>query len=236
MDKNYEYHKQNDYPGERAAEKKRVSDRKEEADKKTELGPLIITVLLLILIASFSWSLFSSQKQADEIDSLNKQLDKYESGKKAEVLISTNAEFAADKTRPTVLYVNPMNNKHGVPTDAVITVKFSEPMDLGSLNKNTFKLKQRTTPQLGDSLSEYRSIDIEGIVTSDGQFATFTPEKSESYNPMQPNQRYGNVFTATITKGAKDISGNQIIEDYVWSFTTGNEQFNTGKTTSQTNQ
>jgi hypothetical protein len=35
-DKNYEYHKQNDYPGERVAERKRVHDRKLAADKKAD--------------------------------------------------------------------------------------------------------------------------------------------------------------------------------------------------------
>ena len=34
MAEKYECHKQNDYPGERIAERKRVADRAEEADKK----------------------------------------------------------------------------------------------------------------------------------------------------------------------------------------------------------
>ncbi len=36
LEKNYDYHKQNDYPGERTAEKKRVADREEAADKKAD--------------------------------------------------------------------------------------------------------------------------------------------------------------------------------------------------------
>ena len=36
MAEKYEYHKQNDYPGERVAEKKRVTDRREAADKRSD--------------------------------------------------------------------------------------------------------------------------------------------------------------------------------------------------------
>jgi type VI protein secretion system component VasK len=36
MADDYEYHKQNDYPGERTAEKKRVADRAEAADKRSD--------------------------------------------------------------------------------------------------------------------------------------------------------------------------------------------------------
>lgn len=36
MAEKYEYHKQNDYPGERITERKRVANREEEADKRSD--------------------------------------------------------------------------------------------------------------------------------------------------------------------------------------------------------
>jgi predicted flap endonuclease-1-like 5' DNA nuclease len=76
---------------------------------------------------------------------------------------------------------------------------------------------------------------LEGIVTYDSfsRTATFTPDKGDTANPMQPDQEFGNVFTATITTGAKDLEGNSLSQNYLWSFSTGNNPYNTGESTSQ---
>jgi len=141
-----------------------------------------------------------------------------------------------DTTRPTIVSVSPMNNELGVATHKAIMVQFSEPMNSSTINENTFTIVQRSTPPNGSLSSEYRSLQLNGAVYYNGLEATFVPDTVGRGNPMQPNQEFGNVFTATITTGATDLAGNSLSQDYTWSFGTGNEQFYTDNSTSQLNQ
>lgn len=144
-------------------------------------------------------------------------------------LVAVSVYAADDITRPTIISISPENNQLRVSTHDLITVEFSEPMDASTINEDTFIIMQRTTPEVGAAPSEYRSKQIQGTVFYENNIATFVPENPDllSYNPLQPDQEYGNVFTATITTGAKDLAGNSISRDYTWSFTTGIFQFNT---------
>jgi hypothetical protein len=76
---------------------------------------------------------------------------------------------------------------------------FSEAMDPLTITTATFTLKQGATP-------------VTGVVTYSGVTATFTPAG---------NLAYSTTYTATITTGAKDLAGNTLASNYVWSFTTG---------------
>lgn len=89
-------------------------------------------------------------------------------------------------------------------------------------------MEQRTTPKTGSDADQYRSLPIKGTITYSDRKATFTSDEK-----FWPNQIYGNVFTVAVTKGVKDITGNSLLNDYIWSFTTGSDSFNTGATTSQ---
>lgn len=144
-------------------------------------------------------------------------------------LVATSASAQADTTRPTILSISlsPENNEEDILTNALITVVFSEDMDPSTINENTFLVVQRTTPDSGG----YRSVIIDKDVTYANRKATFTPTLL-----LSPDQQYGNVFTVTITTGVKDLAGNSISRNYVWSFTTGEDPFNTGATTSQQDQ
>mgnify|MGYP001592302211 CR=1 FL=1 len=142
-------------------------------------------------------------------------------------LVFAPVNAATDTTRPTILSVSPANNERDLTRTEQITVVFSEDMLPSSINANTFIVSQRPTPEFGG----YNSLEILGIVTYNGRTATFTPNEM-----LSPNQRYGNVFTVTITNGAKDLAGNSISQNYMWSFTTGNDAFNTGASTSQLGQ
>lgn len=145
-------------------------------------------------------------------------------------LIAASANALADTTRPTILSVSvsPANNEQDVSRNTQITVVFSEDMDPSTINANTLAVMQRTTPESG----KYRSIAIDETVKYSGRKATLVA----SSDLLSPNQQYGNVFTVTITSGAKDLAGNSLSRNYVWSFTTGLDPFNTGATTSQQDQ
>jgi len=108
------------------------------------------------------------------------------------------ADSPSDCTAATVTSTDPANGATGVPLDQVITATFSEPMNRATITRNTFTLKQggRT---------------VAGTVTYVGNTAIFTP-----INPLATNTTY----TATISSRAKDLAGNGLAGNYVWSFST----------------
>jgi hypothetical protein len=106
---------------------------------------------------------------------------------------------SADIAAPLVIYTDPVNAATGVVLNKKISATFSEAMNASTLNGVTFTLKQGTTP-------------ITGIVTYSGTTALFSPSADFVANT---------VYTATITTGAKDLAGNALANNYVWSFTTG---------------
>jgi len=99
---------------------------------------------------------------------------------------------------PKVISTIPVDTATGVSVSTTVSATFNEIMDSTTLNTLTFTLKQGLTP-------------IAGWVTYSGMTATFTPSANLAPNTM---------FTATITTGAKDPSGNALVNNYVWSFTT----------------
>jgi hypothetical protein len=106
---------------------------------------------------------------------------------------------ALDTTAPTVNYIIPTNLATGVGTNSSITAIFSEMLDPLTVTNVTFTLKLGTSPVLG-------------TVHYSGNTATFTP-----FNSLAANT----VYTATITTGVKDLTGNSLSNNFTWSFTTG---------------
>ena len=100
---------------------------------------------------------------------------------------------------PTVASTDAANGATNVATRKPLTATFSEEMDPASINATTFLLRQGSTP-------------VSGTVTYSGRSATFTPT-----NPLEADMAY----SATITQGTKDPTGNAMIADYIWSFNTG---------------
>lgn len=101
---------------------------------------------------------------------------------------------------PRVILTDPFTSETGVSVTKVITATFDMAMDPLTLTTSSFTLKQGTT-------------SILGLVSYSGNIASFTPN-----NPLLANA----VFTATITTGAKNVTGIPIATNYVWSFTTIN--------------
>ena len=100
---------------------------------------------------------------------------------------------------PAVISTDPVNGASGVPLGKVVSVLFSKPMNPATINTGTFLITQGVTP-------------VPGVVTYSGNTAMFTPVSNFTANT---------VYTGTITTGAKDVLGNAIMSNYVWSFNTG---------------
>ncbi len=105
---------------------------------------------------------------------------------------------AVDIIPPTVITTDPANLATNVALDKNIVATFSEAMDPATINTNTFTLKQGAN-------------NITGLVTYTGVMATFNPSVN-----LLPNTTY----TATITNSSKDLAGNNLVNNYVWTFTT----------------
>ncbi len=106
---------------------------------------------------------------------------------------------APDAVLPTVISTDPANLAVNVALNKKIVATFSETMDPVTITTATFTLQQGTTP-------------VAGTVTYAGTAGTFTPAANLAANT---------TYTATITTGAKDLAGNAMAVNYVWSFTTG---------------
>ena len=111
---------------------------------------------------------------------------------------NTDATDSNDGVAPTITATTPLNGAKTVAFHAPITATFSEKMDPATITKTTFTLKKGTTT-------------IAGTGTGSGNTAVFAPTAK-----LAPNT----LYTATITTGAKDLAGNALAADFVWSFTT----------------
>ncbi|MBW4028613.1 MAG: DUF3494 domain-containing protein [Acidobacteria bacterium] len=103
---------------------------------------------------------------------------------------------------PRVSSTIPLNLATNVPLNQIVSATFSEPMNPSTINSANF------------TLSSTGGGTVAGIVAyaAVGDTLTFTPAAN-----LTPNT----VYTATITTGAKDLSGNALTAPYTWSFTTG---------------
>jgi hypothetical protein len=104
----------------------------------------------------------------------------------------------ADLTPPAVLSVIPVNGATSVAVNGKVSVTFSEAMNASTLTSSSFKLMNGTT-------------SVSGTVTYSGSTATFTPSSALTGST---------VYTASITTAAKDLAGNALASNFVWTFTT----------------
>ncbi len=107
-------------------------------------------------------------------------------------------------TMPGTLAVSatsPANASTGAGTTARITVQFSRAMNAASINAGTF-------------IVAAGAATVPGTVSYDttNNIASFTPRAALTANT---------VYTATLTTGAQDATGNAFAAAYTWSFTAG---------------
>lgn len=101
---------------------------------------------------------------------------------------------------PLVISTIPLNGAVGVPLRQIISATFNEEMNPTTINAATF------------IVTEANGTAVTGAVTYSGTTATFTPSSF-----LKPNTTY----VGRIKTGAKDVMGNALQTDYVWTFSTG---------------
>lgn len=109
-----------------------------------------------------------------------------------------------DTTAPAVLSTVPANLAKDVAHATPISATFGEAMAPLTINSTTFTLQNGTTA-------------IPGTVAYAGNTATFTPASTLALHT---------TFIATVTTGATDLSGNALMSNYAWTFTTGGQTVN----------
>jgi len=118
--------------------------------------------------------------------------------------VEFSPNLGSDFTPPTVSSVAPASNATNITTNATISAFFSEPLDITSVtNTNAFI-------ENGGS-----SIPVSISFAAGNTKILFSPSSSLSAQTE---------YTITLKGGAsgiKDLSGNALAADYVWSFTTG---------------
>lgn len=120
----------------------------------------------------------------------------------ADFVRSWTTAAAADLTPPTVISTLPVNLATNVALNSATNSIFSEALDPLTVTSATIKLA-------GPGATA-----VSGTVGYDvvGKIVTFTPA-----SPLTAGTKY----TATITTSVKDMAGNALAVDKVWSFTTG---------------
>ncbi len=106
---------------------------------------------------------------------------------------------AKDTTTPYVTLALPYNGSVDVPVQRRVRVAFNEAIDPATINSQTFILKQ------GDKSIPGRVVaptDTTASFTQDGDLAPDT------------------LYTGWVTTGVRDLAGNTMAKDYVWSFKT----------------
>lgn len=112
-----------------------------------------------------------------------------------------NFSIADDNNPPTVSSTIPNSGATGVPVTSSIKATFNKPVQPATVSITTFTLKNST----GASISGLASLSQNGLT------ATFDPTE-----PLSSSKSY----TATVTTGVKDLAGNALNADKIWSFTT----------------
>lgn len=100
---------------------------------------------------------------------------------------------------PMVISTDPHNIAVGVLLNKTITAQFNMQMDASTINTSNFTLMQGTN-------------DVLGAVSYNGTDASFIPNQL-----LLPNT----VYTATVKAGVSNTLGTAMLNDYVWTFTTG---------------
>jgi len=108
---------------------------------------------------------------------------------------------------PLVLSTIPVDGAVGVPLNQVISITFNEVMNPATFTSESFVL-QGTAVIAGTKAATV----VTGVFTFSDKTVIFTPS-----SPLAANTTY----TGTVKTAVKDLDGNALQVEFVWSFTTG---------------
>ncbi|HCS19988.1 MAG TPA: hypothetical protein DIW47_05400, partial [Bacteroidetes bacterium] len=103
-----------------------------------------------------------------------------------------------DAIPPTVISTDPANNATNVALNKTISAVFSENMESSTITITSFTISRN-------------SVNIAGAVSYSGVTAQFNPTN---------NLLSGSTYTGTITTLVEDLAGNNMVNNYVWTFAT----------------
>jgi hypothetical protein len=106
-----------------------------------------------------------------------------------------------DVVAPTVDTTTPDRGDVDVAINTAITATFSEGMEPSTVDGDTVTLVQG-------------AVEVQATVAYVGLTAVLIPRR------VLENDT---VYTGRVTRGATDLAGNALVDDHVWSFTTGDE-------------
>lgn len=123
----------------------------------------------------------------------------------------TNAELTA----PAVNSTSPADTESNVAIDRAINVTFSEPMDPATITTANFLVTgPGTTPMIGTVA--FDASNNTATFTRHVHLNTLVVPHPEPVRNLVP----GTTYTARLTTGVKDMAGNALANDKVWSFST----------------
>ena len=109
---------------------------------------------------------------------------------------------------PVVSSTIPADKAVNIPLNQVVSATFNEKMNPSTINNSSITLTAAVSLQGAKAAI----LAIEGVVTYNDKTATFTPK-----DPLYPNV----VYTGKVSTSVRDLNGNALQEDYLWTFTTG---------------
>jgi len=112
-------------------------------------------------------------------------------------------DAAGDTTPPTVTTSTPADNATNVSRSANLTVTFSERIQAGYVNDTYFKLIKAT---------DGTAVACTYALSADGLTVTIDPV---------PTLDASTAYLLVVSKGIRDMMGNQLAADYIVNFTTG---------------
>ena len=121
-----------------------------------------------------------------------------------EVVDGDAAPPATDTTAPTVTGVAPQAGATGVSASTNVSATFSEPLDSGTVSSSTFTLVK------------------EGMTSPVAAVVSYNSASNTAVLDPNTDLEAGKTYTATVKGGAsgvKDVAGNPLAADKVWSFT-----------------
>lgn len=100
---------------------------------------------------------------------------------------------------PVVSSTLPADGAFGVPLNQVVTINFNEEMNASTINSSSIVISEA-------------GVAVPGTVSYSGNSATFTPTSRFKTNTL---------YSGKVTTAVKDVAGNALQTDYLWTFTTG---------------